>query len=101
MDAGDIAKARQTEMGSLSTCLAQLHELSGTASLDQHDLRLRETLARRILEYATANREVLATEIRSLQMVTNLEALLSEPADVQRAADLRSYLSSKQEIQNP
>jgi len=102
LDAGDVARVRQTEMSSLSICLAQLQELSGPAGLDQHDLRLREMLAKKVLDYATANRTNLATETCSLQMVHNLEALLTEPAELRRAADLRAYLSSTmQEIPNP
>lgn len=102
LDAGDVTKARQIELSSLSICLGQLDELSGPAGLDQHDLKLREKLAKKVLDYATANRTNLATEIRSLQMVHNLEALLTEPAELRRAADLRAYLGSTiQAMQNP
>ena len=92
IDRGRIDRAHELAMSALNLRLSELHDMSGTTEKD--DLERQAALAHSILIYFAGHQGELAHDEWSLKVVDQLQKLLTEKSDIQKAAEIAAYLST-------
>jgi hypothetical protein len=99
LDHDNTQKAHEEATFYLSWRLDDLRSFTNGVTKDELDSRT--DLARSILKHATNNQAQLLQDKYSLQMITTLKSLLTDPSDIRRASDLAAYLKASGTNQVP
>jgi len=99
LDRGKPLRAHEMATWNLSWRLVEFQSL--TNGLTKDELEDQANLAHTILKHATEHQAQMLQDKWSLQMVTALKDLLTDPSDIRRASELIEYLTSSSTNQIP